>query len=205
MITCRHAPGVVVALQTKTWPFLRASFAACATGCMARIRNSFEKLPSGRLGVGTMKNDASVSIASRASVVARNRCRPCEIVSASRGSSTGGSPALMRRTTSGFTSTPSTSKPRCASVAAMQAPNLPNPNTESLLKLDIFVFAVRKRRSEYGKTLIALAILAPAEAARSSARHGALPIHFAGGVEADLVERVYDVGECDAIDARPVW
>ena len=59
------APGVVVELQTNKWPFLPFSRTAAATGCIARKRNSFEKLPSGRLGEGGMKKVTSVATASR--------------------------------------------------------------------------------------------------------------------------------------------
>jgi hypothetical protein len=101
---------------------------------MARIRNSLEKLPSGRLGEGTMKKEASVPTASDASVVARSRLRPSVMVFASNGSSTGGSPALIFRTASGLISTPRTSNPRWAKVAAMQAPSFPIPKTDNFLR-----------------------------------------------------------------------
>ena len=88
-------------------------------------------LPSGRLGVGGMKNVAWVASASRGFVVARRRARPSVMVSANSGSSTGGSPALTFATFSGSISTPSTSKPRLAREAAIQAPSLPRPKTET--------------------------------------------------------------------------
>jgi hypothetical protein len=53
------------------------------------------------------------------------------IVSASDGSSTGGSPAFTFRIFSGSISTPITLSPRAAKVAAMQAPSLPRPQTET--------------------------------------------------------------------------
>ena len=73
--TVSQAFGVVVELQTNRCPFLPDSRNALASGCMALSRNSFEKLPSGKLGEGGMKNDASVAIASRTSSVARQRAR----------------------------------------------------------------------------------------------------------------------------------
>ena len=63
--TLSTAPGVVVELQTNRCPFLPFSRTAAATGCMARSRNSLEKLPSGRLGEGGMKKVTSVPTASR--------------------------------------------------------------------------------------------------------------------------------------------
>ncbi len=108
---------------------------------MARMRNSLEKLPSGRLGEGTMKNEASVSTASLALVEARNRRPAARMVSSKRGSSTGGWPALILATALALMSTPSTSNPRAAKVAAMQAPSFPNPKTESFLRSDMMIAA----------------------------------------------------------------
>ena len=71
MSTESPPPGVVVELQTNRWPFLPRSRTAFATGCIALSKNSLEKLPSGRLGDGTMKNEASVSTASFGLVEAR--------------------------------------------------------------------------------------------------------------------------------------
>src|SRR5262245_21371985 len=97
---------------------------------MAFNKYSLEKLPSGRLGEGGMKNEALVATAARGSFVAVNRDRPSLMIWASNGSSTVGSPSLILRIFSGSMSTPSTRKPRCARVAAMQAPSLPSPNTD---------------------------------------------------------------------------
>src|ERR1700736_3585051 len=125
------APGVVVELQTKMCPFFPAARTALATGCIAFNKYSVAKLPSGRLGDGGIKNDASVATVSDGSSVARRRSRPSFIVSASSGSSTGGRPAFTLRIFSGSISTPTTEKPRAAKVAAMHAPSLPKPQTET--------------------------------------------------------------------------
>src|SRR5204862_3062583 len=90
-------PGVVVELLTKMWPFFPPARIALATGCIAFNKYSVEKLPSGRLGDGGIKNDASVATVSEGSSVARRRSRPSLIVSARSGSSTGGSPAFTLR------------------------------------------------------------------------------------------------------------
>jgi hypothetical protein len=82
-----------------------------------------------------------VSTASLALVEARNRRPAARMVSGRRGSSTGAWPALILATTLALMSTPSTSNPRAANVAAMQAPSFPNPKTESFFSSGI-IFVV---------------------------------------------------------------
>src|SRR5258708_23265394 len=95
MRTPSMAPGVVVELQTNRWFFLPALLMALATGCIAFSKNSLEKLPSGRLGEGGIKNDTSVATIFRGSSVARSHEPPAPIVSAHSGSSTGRTPSVL--------------------------------------------------------------------------------------------------------------
>src|ERR1700730_10220559 len=129
-------------------PFLPAARTALATGCIAFNKYSVEKLPSGRLGDGGIKNVASVATVSAASSAALKRLPPSLIVAASNGSSTGGWPAFTLRIFSGSMSTPIVLNPRAAKVAAMQAPSLPRPQTEMDL-IEFIESRVENRRLEY--------------------------------------------------------